>query len=139
MREQYSLFIFFFFFNDTATTEIYTLSLHDALPIRVAAAVRDPRSRTRAHHGLERGHQAARGPLHLDAIVAPHVDVGLPVGNDEHFLALQVVAQYCPERVGRPVDLALVPRPALRLEIADQRLEIARHRAQFAQGHFRLA
>src|SRR3712207_8448218 len=25
--------IFFFFFNDTATTEIYTLSLHDALPI----------------------------------------------------------------------------------------------------------
>src|SRR5256885_11888038 len=30
---------FFFFFNDTATTEIYTLSLHDALPIsRIAAA-----------------------------------------------------------------------------------------------------
>src|SRR5256886_17390611 len=25
--------LFFFFFNDTATTEIYTLSLHDALPI----------------------------------------------------------------------------------------------------------
>ena len=25
--------IFLFFFNDTATTEIYTLSLHDALPI----------------------------------------------------------------------------------------------------------
>src|SRR5688572_33272260 len=28
-----SFFLFFFFFNDTATTEIYTLSLHDALPI----------------------------------------------------------------------------------------------------------
>src|SRR3989442_9330209 len=28
--------IFFFFFNDTATTEIYTLSLHDALPISSA-------------------------------------------------------------------------------------------------------
>src|SRR5258708_13337386 len=28
----YSL-LYFFFFNDTATTEIYTLSLHDALPI----------------------------------------------------------------------------------------------------------
>src|SRR2546428_3726037 len=27
------VFNFFFFFNDTATTEIYTLSLHDALPI----------------------------------------------------------------------------------------------------------
>src|SRR5260370_26212842 len=27
------MYILFFFFNDTATTEIYTLSLHDALPI----------------------------------------------------------------------------------------------------------
>src|SRR2546427_8927700 len=27
------LSVYFFFFNDTATTEIYTLSLHDALPI----------------------------------------------------------------------------------------------------------
>src|SRR3712207_8257639 len=27
------MLIYFFFFNDTATTEIYTLSLHDALPI----------------------------------------------------------------------------------------------------------
>src|SRR2546430_8801893 len=27
------MYSFFFFFNDTATTEIYTLSLHDALPI----------------------------------------------------------------------------------------------------------
>src|SRR2546427_5212316 len=27
---------FFFFFNDTATTEIYTLSLHDALPICIS-------------------------------------------------------------------------------------------------------
>src|SRR3712207_9073603 len=33
----YRLSIFFyFFFNDTATTEIYTLSLHDALPISLA-------------------------------------------------------------------------------------------------------
>src|SRR5215813_15633974 len=32
MRHFLGLF-FFFFFNDTATTEIYTLSLHDALPI----------------------------------------------------------------------------------------------------------
>src|SRR2546422_4994939 len=29
----------FFFFNDTATTEIYTLSLHDALPIYVVVGV----------------------------------------------------------------------------------------------------
>src|SRR3712207_9474332 len=34
------LFLFLFFFNDTATTEIYTLSLHDALPISLFADVR---------------------------------------------------------------------------------------------------
>src|SRR5215813_15516224 len=33
----------FFFFNDTATTEIYTLSLHDALPISRRAPRRWPR------------------------------------------------------------------------------------------------
>src|SRR5207253_10343367 len=32
----YIYFLFSFFFNDTAPTEIYTLSLHDALPISVA-------------------------------------------------------------------------------------------------------
>src|SRR2546426_12568134 len=40
---------FFFFFNDTATTEIYTLSLHDALPIYREVPVRsggvDPHGR----------------------------------------------------------------------------------------------
>src|SRR5947209_14520134 len=30
------MFLPFFFFNDTATTEIYTLSLHDALPILIS-------------------------------------------------------------------------------------------------------
>src|SRR5258708_14921729 len=36
----------FFFFNDTATTEIYTLSLHDALPIcmRPDVSLRSPRA-----------------------------------------------------------------------------------------------
>src|SRR6266581_8566507 len=45
-------FILFFFFNDTATTEIYTLSLHDALPIlRPSWASRPPRQRH--HHDPE--------------------------------------------------------------------------------------
>src|SRR2546427_13084339 len=35
---------FVFFFNDTATTEIYTLSLHDALPISRARPARRPSS-----------------------------------------------------------------------------------------------
>ena len=34
-----SSFSFFFFFNDTATTEIYTLSLHDALPIQFSGNI----------------------------------------------------------------------------------------------------
>src|SRR2546426_8420886 len=36
------MFFSFFFFNDTATTEIYTLSLHDALPILIG---REPEAR----------------------------------------------------------------------------------------------
>src|SRR2546427_9325674 len=53
-----------FFFNDTATTEIYTLSLHDALPIsvarranrRVAASLSEPLERRvlRARPGADR-------------------------------------------------------------------------------------
>src|ERR1035437_11182890 len=37
-----------FFFNDTATTEIYTLSLHDALPIWCPSCRRSPVSRKRS-------------------------------------------------------------------------------------------
>src|SRR2546429_5909913 len=44
----------FFFFNDTATTEIYTLSLHDALPIS--------RGRRRTMRPAGRAPRARRGP-----------------------------------------------------------------------------
>src|SRR5258707_12304258 len=46
----------FFFFNDTATTEIYTLSLHDALPISIprGPSGRPPSGWTRAC-GCRRG------------------------------------------------------------------------------------
>src|SRR5688572_31551734 len=50
-----------FFFNDPATTEIYTLSLHDALPILgTGAGGRARRSRGRAAHRAGRG---GRRPL----------------------------------------------------------------------------
>src|SRR5260370_25014309 len=48
---------FFFFFNDTATTEIYTLSLHDALPIYQRYS--EPRLRPRPPGA--RQHRGARG------------------------------------------------------------------------------
>src|SRR5437899_3976983 len=44
------LFSLFFFFHDTATTEIYTLSLHDALPISVS--LQSAEAIARAHAGL---------------------------------------------------------------------------------------
>src|SRR2546425_7155263 len=49
------LLSYFFFFNDTATTEIYTLSLHDALPISRApsGAGRRTRRRGRPRAGAE--------------------------------------------------------------------------------------
>src|SRR3989475_9430012 len=64
----------FFFFNDTATTEIYTLSLHDALPISHRRHGRDVRALRlglrgaagREVHGAERRHQR-RDRLHRDA------------------------------------------------------------------------
>src|SRR5256885_3798036 len=49
----------FFFFNDTATTEIYTLSLHDALPIWPQ---RPLRRACRIRQEIHRGEGVARRP-----------------------------------------------------------------------------
>src|SRR3712207_9433200 len=51
----------FFFFNDTATTEIYTLSLHDALPIWPELRFSLFRRRQCPHHGVQ-GRSASAGP-----------------------------------------------------------------------------
>src|SRR5215211_6516680 len=57
----YSAFLFFFF-NDTATTEIYTLSLHDALPISPPACRGSPPPRPRRGPPPRRqGRRAAAG------------------------------------------------------------------------------
>src|SRR6266511_4465415 len=68
-------FFFFFFFNDTAPPEIYTLSLHDALPIQVhLAPVAD-----RLHHLRERV-ERGDGPVQLPPPVVRHhhrVDAGV--------------------------------------------------------------
>src|SRR5256885_13627287 len=66
----------FFFFNDTATTEIYTLSLHDALPIFAALRPRhdrraggaSPARCCRAHRSG--GHQA-RSEEHTSELQSP--------------------------------------------------------------------
>src|SRR3712207_7263396 len=54
----------FFFFNDTATTEIYTLSLHDALPISSAVPGQEPRRLLRAgRHRRELPRERVRADL----------------------------------------------------------------------------
>src|SRR2546430_15602729 len=51
-----------FFFNDTATTEIYTLSLHDALPISRRRRARSGSGRQRRARGGPARSAADRGP-----------------------------------------------------------------------------
>src|SRR5256885_12131639 len=53
----------FFFFNDTATTEIYTLSLHDALPISLARIGGGGRAQHPIAGGLEHAGEGARRPF----------------------------------------------------------------------------
>src|SRR5947199_3763898 len=56
----YLLCLPFFIFNDTATTEIYTLSLHDALPISVGGSHRGVPARDRHRPDLRRGLEQSR-------------------------------------------------------------------------------
>src|SRR2546425_8746667 len=71
----------FFFFNDTATTEIYTLSLHDALPIFVRRLL----GPVAPHDFLEREH--APGRRRDRQIGALH-----PGRSEEHTSELQSLA-----------------------------------------------
>src|SRR5260370_30921027 len=58
------LLVLFFFFNDTATTEIYTLSLHDALPIYIPV----PSRAERAQAGGRPFGEIARQPIFIAAV-----------------------------------------------------------------------
>src|ERR1022692_747172 len=59
--------VFFFFFNDTATTEIYTLSLHDALPI----CARNRRSPAPPPNCRTPGWRAPRSEEHTSELQSP--------------------------------------------------------------------
>src|SRR5215204_7595157 len=59
MADKLCVVVFFFVFNDTATTEIYTLSLHDALPICRASGrnrLEWPLGKWSAKHGRSEEH-----------------------------------------------------------------------------------
>src|SRR5438874_11251487 len=75
------LILFFFFFNDTATTEIYTLSLHDALPIWCRGRRRRSATRRTAGAGCRpgrgrRGRGADRKSTRLNS---SHVEISYAV------------------------------------------------------------
>src|SRR6266540_5471514 len=61
--------VFFFFFNDTATTEIYTLSLHDALPIARSFVCTRTQDASVEHRLAHTGDQCERGECAVDATV----------------------------------------------------------------------
>src|SRR3712207_9399300 len=66
-----------FFFNDTATTEIYTLSLHDALPIFEAEAERQLREIERRR----KGYLGGRYPIEVEGRTVIVVDDGIATGG----------------------------------------------------------
>src|SRR2546430_8086206 len=77
----HTLSFFFFFFNDTATTEIYTLSLHDALPIFFDALTRIDTERGADLRG--RGFSAA------GAVGPGHEVIAAQTRSEEHTSELQ--------------------------------------------------
>src|SRR5258708_21205247 len=65
---------FFFFFNDTATTEIYTLSLHDALPISQSpprAAMGQPSSTMQRTASMQPRAASSRSEEHTSELQSP--------------------------------------------------------------------
>src|SRR2546430_6882985 len=84
--------LFFFFFNDTATTEIYTLSLHDALPICAAqGSERLPSvgGFPRDHAGGEDHVRVLGVDLHLGEVVCALRDALVRARSEEHTSELQ--------------------------------------------------
>src|SRR2546426_2506025 len=106
-----------FFFNDTATTEIYTLSLHDALPISRGVDAEDRVQRRdgpiRPERELRaRVEQSAEGVGGLDALRAD-ADRKSTRLNSSHLVISYTV--FCLKKKGGGVDHELDP-PLLRLE-----------------------
>src|SRR5436189_400984 len=71
-----SRLLHFFFFNDTATTEIYTLSLHDALPIYLPGQLVVAQVQVQAQQLLQRGRaflvgQIGRSEEHTSELQSP--------------------------------------------------------------------
>src|SRR5258707_15711533 len=89
----------FFFFNETATTEIYPLPLHDALPIWVPQRGRSSRRRSsgRTRHPASRPPRRSQA-ANVAAAVKPDAEYGLT--TDGGWNALAVAPRSEERRVG---------------------------------------
>src|SRR3712207_6860266 len=102
-----------FFFNDTATTEIYTLSLHDALPISLLESIDEV-----ATDALTWGNE--RGREHAAELAARLRDVSATMGleeirSEEHTSELQsrqyLVCRLLLEKKKKHLSYPLLPLP----------------------------
>src|SRR3712207_7536273 len=80
--------MFFFFFNDTATTEIYTLSLHDALPICAPTANVPPQFEV-VDRPLDTQMTLSFGPQHPSTHGVLRLEMVLDGRSEEHTSELQ--------------------------------------------------
>src|SRR3712207_7280532 len=103
------LSLLFFFFNDTATTEIYTLSLHDALPI---CARRAGAARSRGRGGAAAARPGA-DPRRPHAVLPSRLDA--PAGGDRKSTRLNSshanisYAVFCLKKKKKHIDSFLIP------------------------------
>src|SRR6266446_7935500 len=94
-----SFFFPFFFFNDTATTEIYTLSLHDALPISAPSRSGPRWRRPRRPSGWRRDRKSTR--LNSSHLVISYAVFCLKKKNNRQQQRLLPNKQATPQRERR--------------------------------------
>src|SRR5436305_11123685 len=97
------IYLMYFFFNDTATTEIYTLSLHDALPISSSKSPTNGFTvRSSAQYRRERAPEDVRSEEHTSEL-------------QHHDLVCRLLL----EKKKDDARLDLHPRPLLHLQVLE--------------------
>src|SRR3712207_8129725 len=102
----------FFFFNDAATTEIYPLALHDALPISALVGKLPGRSAQRfldlANSGEIRSAYQPAGSNNLEGLLFPRSEEHTPELQSRQYLVCRLLLE---KKQGRVPVLAPLPRP----------------------------